>query len=67
MFLIFLFYLLESIRPIDLEHKRAAISAVFAEIYLPHTPAGNGKDFLAFTVRAVKHSKQLYMSIRYKN
>lgn len=67
MVFIFLFYLPEGICTIDLEHKRAAISAVFAEIYLSDTAAGNGKDLLAFTVRAVKHSEQLYMSIRYKN
>ena len=67
MVFIFLFNLAECIRTIDLEHKRAAISAVFAEIYLSDTAAGNGKYFLAFTVRAVKHSEQHYMSIRYKN
>ncbi|MDP3396227.1 MAG: hypothetical protein Q8S57_06145 [Methanoregula sp.] len=67
MVLILFLYLTESIRTIDLEHKRTAISAVFAEIYLSDTAAGNGKYFLAFTVRAVKHSEQHYMSIRYKN
>jgi hypothetical protein len=34
---------------------------------LSDTAAGNGKYLLAFTVRAVKHSEQLYMIIRYKN
>jgi hypothetical protein len=64
---IFFFYLQECIGTIDLEHKRATISAVFAEIYLSDTPTGNGENFLAFAIRAVKHSEQLYMSIRYKN
>lgn len=67
MVFIFLFDLAESIGTVDFEHKRTAISAVFAEIYLSDTAAGNGKYFLAFTVRAVKHSEQHYMSIRYKN
>ena len=67
MIFIFLFYLSKGIGTIDFEHKRAAISTVFAEIYLSDTAAGNGKYLLAFTVRAVKHSEQLYMSIRYKN
>ena len=67
MVFIFLFYLTESICTINLEDKRTAISAVFANIYLSDTAAGNGIYFLAFTVRAVKHSEQLYMSIRYKN
>ena len=67
MVFVFLFDLAECIGTIDLEHKRTAISAVFAEIYLSDTAAGNGKYFLTFTVRAVKHSEQLYMSIRYKN
>jgi len=63
-FILFL-YLTESICPINFEHKRTAISTVFAEIYLSDTAAGNGKYLLAFTVRTVKHSEQLYMSIRY--
>ena len=67
MVFIFFFDLAECIRTIDLKHKRTAISAVFAEIYLSDTAAGNRKYLLAFTVRAVKHSEQLYMSIRYKN
>ena len=65
MVFIFLFDLAEGIRTINLEHKRTAISTVFAEIYLSDTAAGNGKYLLAFTVRTVKHSEQLYMSIRY--
>ncbi|MFA6226780.1 MAG: hypothetical protein WC620_11580 [Methanoregula sp.] len=67
MFLIFLLYLLEGICTIDLEHERTTVSAVFAEIDLSDTTAGNGKYLLALAIRAVKHSKQLYMSIRYKN
>lgn len=65
-FILFL-YLAECIGTIDLKHKRTTISTVFTQIYLSDTAAGNGKNLLAFTVRAVKHSEQLYMSIRYKN
>ena len=67
MFFILLLYIPKCICTIDFEHKRAAISTVFAEIYLSDTAADNRKDLLAFTVWTVKHSEQLYMSIRYKN
>jgi len=67
MVLILFFYFPKCICIIDLEHKRAAIAAFFAEIDLSDIASGNSKDILAFAVRAVKHSKQLYMSIRYKN
>lgn len=67
MFLILFFYLFESICTIDLEDKRTAISAVLAEINLSDTPPDNGKNILALAFRTVIHSKQLYMSIRYKN
>lgn len=67
MVLLFLFHLPECICVIDLENERAAVPAVFAEIHLSDVSAGNGKNFLALAFRAVKHGKQLYMGIRYKN
>ena len=67
MYLIFLLYPFEGFCTINLEHKGAAVSTVLAEKNLSDTAAGNGKYLLALAIRAVKHSKQLYMSIRYKN
>jgi hypothetical protein len=52
---------------IDLEDKRSAVPALFAEINLAHIAPGYGEDIVALTDRTVNHGQQLYMSIRYKN